>query len=74
VAAIDVDVKPMTTVGTPRLTVGTQIAGGQGGAEGLYILFYASSSRGDETFTRSASVVSGVLTVGPVPLTIPNED
>ncbi len=70
---IEVAVAPLQNTGVPRLAVGSQLGGGQGGAEGLYVLFYRTESEAQQTLTRSRSIVSSILSVGPIPLTIPED-
>ena len=69
---IQVDVTDMANVGAPQPVVGSQVGGGQGaGTEPLYVMFYKGTSTAEQQFTRSRRVVTATMSLGPVPLSIP---
>ena len=69
---IQVAVSDLAQVGAPQPVVGTQAGGGQGGgAEPLFVIFYKGTSVAQETFTRSERAITATLSIGPVPLAIP---
>jgi hypothetical protein len=69
---VTVNVSDMNSVGAPMPVVGTQVGGGQDpGSEPLYVMFYKGTSTARQAFTRTERVVSATMTLGPVPLAIP---
>jgi Tfp pilus assembly protein PilX len=70
VSTIQVDVTDLNSVGAPQPVVGTQVSGGQGGGEPLYMMFYKGTSTATQQFTRSERVVTATMSIGPVPLSI----
>jgi Tfp pilus assembly protein PilX len=70
ISTIQVNVTNLSTVGAPQPVVGTQVSGGQGSSDPLYIMFYKGTSTATQAFTRSERVVSATMSIGPVPLSI----
>jgi Tfp pilus assembly protein PilX len=70
VTNITVNVTNLDSVGAPQPVVGTQVAGGQGGGEPLYMMFYKGTSTASQTFSRTERVVTATMSIGPVPLSI----
>jgi Tfp pilus assembly protein PilX len=70
VSTIQVNVTDLSSVGAPQPVVGTQVSGGQGGTEPLYMMFYKGTSTATSGFTRSERVVTATMSIGPVPLSI----
>ncbi len=68
---INVAVGNLTTVGAPRPVAGSQVGGGQGGAEPLYIMFFRGTSTATQQLTRSKRIVTATMGAGPMPLAIP---
>ncbi len=69
---INVNVSPLTMVGPPRLAIGSQGGGGQGGGgEALYVVFYRGNSDGLHPLTQSHRNITATMSLGPVPLAIP---
>lgn len=72
VEAIEVQVGDMSTVGPPRIAMGSQTSGGQGGGDPLYILAYRGTSNSRQELTGAERQITATMNVGPMPLTIPN--
>jgi len=69
---IDIAVSDLAQVGAPQPVVGSQVGGGQGaGSEPLFIIFYRGTSAAQAALTRSERVITATLSIGPVPLAIP---
>ena len=69
---IQVAVTDLSQVGAPQPVVGSQVGGGQGsGSEPLFVIFYKGTSASQQVLTRSERVITATLSIGPVPLAIP---
>lgn len=68
---INVAVSNMANVGAPRPVAGTQVGGGQGSSEPLYMFFFQGTSTATQRLTRSKRVVTATMGAGPMPLMIP---
>lgn len=69
---IAVNVSPLTMVGPPRPSAGSQVGGGQGGdSEPLYVMFFRGNSDGRHTLTQSNRNITATMSLGPVPLAVP---
>lgn len=69
---IQVSVSDLDTVGAPQPVVGSQIGGGQGGAETLVMMFYKGTSLAQQALTRSERQVMATMAMGPAPAAIPD--
>lgn len=69
---VEVQVSEMQPVGAPKPAIGTQVGGGQGSStEPLFNIFYHGTSDATQPFTRSERIVESTMSLGPVPLAIP---
>ncbi len=68
---ITVQVTDLDMTGPPRLDIGSQGGGGQGGSEPLFIMFYRGTSSSLHATTQSARTITATMSLGPAPLTIP---
>lgn len=69
---IQVAVSDLSQVGAPQPVVGSQAGGGQGpGSEPMFIIFYKGTSVAQQALTRSERAITATLSIGPVPLAIP---
>ncbi|MCK5379481.1 MAG: hypothetical protein KAJ78_08745 [Acidobacteria bacterium] len=68
---IAVQVTDLAMTGPPRPAGGSQVGGGQGGAEPLFIMFYRGNSSALHATTQSSRNITATMSLGPVPLSIP---
>jgi len=68
---IAVQVSDLAMTGPPRPVGGSQVGGGQGGSEPLFVMFYRGNSRALHATTQSRRSIAATMSLGPVPLAIP---
>ncbi len=71
VGRVEVEVEPLRAAGAPRLVIGNQLNGGQGGGPALVVQPYRTRSAAEHGVSRTERVVAVVFGVGPMPATIP---